>query len=157
MFVPHLKVYNTDQKFCHLIYWQFIGIEKLISSMWRGSFYIENHTQIKWLYNLNKFDVVTKEQGDIPVFTEWYHSFLLPLKKIWLSCCSLEICYCRYARYMFANLKVSKSGVNFDKLRHIYTKRIQLSCPLHLFDTHIGMSYAYAFIYVVQLKQLLNH
>ena len=136
MFVPHLKVYNTDQKFCHLIYWQFIGIEKSISSMWCGNFYIENHTKIKW---------------------ERYHYFLLPLKKIWLSCCSLEICYCRYARYMFANLKVSKSGVNFDKLRHIYTKRIQLSCPLHLFDTHIGMSYAYAFIYVVQLKQLLNH
>ena len=135
--MSHLKVYNTDQKFCHLIYWQFIGIEKSINSMWCGNFYIENHTKIKWL--------------------ERYHYFLLPLKKIWLSCCSLEICYCRYARYMFANLKVSKSGVNFDKLRHIYTKRIQLSCPLHLFDTHIGMSYAYAFIYVVQLKQLLNH
>ena len=100
-----------------------------------GSLYIENHTKIKWLYNLERA-----------------HYFLLALKKIWVSCCSLEICYCRYARYMFANLKVSTPGVNFDKLRHIYTKRIQLSCPLHLFDAHIGMSYVYAFIYVVQLK-----
>ena len=51
MFVPYSKMYNTDQKFCHLIYWQLIRIEKLISSMWCGNFYIENHTNIKWLCN----------------------------------------------------------------------------------------------------------
>ena len=139
--IPELK--NLKQSGGGWKEWK-IKIKKIFQKMIFWKFYIENHNKIKWLYNLDKFD-------------EQYHYFLLPLKKIWLSCCSLEICHCRYARYMFANLKVSKSGVNFDKLRHIYTKRIQLSCPLHLSDTHIGMSYAYAFIYVVQLKQLLNH
>ena len=54
--MPHLKVHYAAQKFCHLIYWQLIKIEKLISSMSCGRFYIEKNGIIIFYYLWRKYD-----------------------------------------------------------------------------------------------------